>query len=155
MAGKQLSPEARLSGFLAKYLPATARQFRAARKLMKARLPGAIELVYDNWNWLVIGYSPTRRPSEAVFSLVGAPRWITLCFLRNGAILNDPQRLLRGTGKRIRNVRLEDAKDLEAPALAALIDQSLELTGFPFDPNTRGTLIIQSVSANQRPRRPE
>jgi hypothetical protein len=154
MVGTRPSPEAQLSGFLAKYLPATARQFRSARKLMLARLPGAIELVYDNWNWLVIGYSPTRRPSEAMFSLVGAPRWITLCFLRNGAILNDPQRLLRGSGKRIRNVRLEHAKDLEAPAIAALIDQSLELARFPFDPKAQGTLIIQSVSAKQRPRRP-
>jgi len=155
MAERRVSPESQLSDFLAKYLPATAREFRAARRIMRRRLPGAVELVYDNWNWLVIGYSPTGRPSDAIFSLVGAPRWITLCFLLNGARLKDANGLLRGSGKRVRSIRLEGgATDLETPAVAALMDQSLELAGFPFGATTKGKLVIQSIAARQRSRRP-
>lgn len=155
MAGSAPSPEAQLSGFLAKYLPATAKQFRAARKSMKKRLPGAIELVYDNWNWLVVGYSPNGKPSLAVFSLVATPKWVTLCFLLNGPRLKDPQKLLNGSGKRVRSVHLlGGAKDLEKPAIRALIDQALELAAFPFDAKAKGKLVIQSISAKQRWRRP-
>src|SRR5438445_5726672 len=51
------------------------------------------------------------RPSEAVFSVVLAPRWVSLCFLQ-GAKLPDPERLLRGGGKQVRNIRLEDRKSV-------------------------------------------
>jgi len=155
MAGMAPSPEKQLSGFMAKYLPSVAREFRAARKIMRKRLPGAVELVYDNWNWLVIGYSPNGRPLASVFSLVGAPRWITLCFILNGARLKDPKKLLRGSGSRVRSIQLlGGAKDLLKPDIARLMDQALELAGFPYDPKAKGKLVIQSVSAKQRPRRP-
>jgi hypothetical protein len=155
MAGAAPSPEKQLSGFLGKYSPEVAKEFRAARKVMKTRLPGAVELVYDNWNWLVIGYSPNGRPLSSVFSLVGAPRWITLCFLLNGPRLKDPRKLLRGGGKRVRSIQLlGGAKDLQKPEIAALIDQALELAGFPYDPKAKGKLVIQSISPKQRPRRP-
>ena len=41
-----------------------------ARAKLRKLLPGAIEMVYDNYNALVIGFSPTERPSDAVLSLV-------------------------------------------------------------------------------------
>ena len=131
MAGVPPSPEKQLSAFMAKYLPEVAREFRAARKIMRKRLPGAVELVYDNWNWLVIGYSPNGRPLASVFSLVGAPRWITLCFLLNGARLKDPRKLLRGSGRRIRSIQLlGGAKDLLKPDIAALMDQAWNSQAF-------------------------
>jgi hypothetical protein len=155
MAGAAPSAEKQLADFLGKYSPDVAKEFRAARKIMKKRLPGAIELVYDNWNWLVIGYSPNGRPLASVFSLVGAPRWVTLCFLLNGPRLKDTKKLLRGAGKRVRSVQLlGGAKDLEKPEVGALIDQALELAGFPYDPSAKGKLVIQSISPKQRPRRP-
>ncbi len=121
---------------------------------MKKRLPGAIELVYDNWNWLVVGYSPNGKPSLAVFSLVATPKWVTLCFLLNGPRLKDPQKLLNGSGKRVRSIRLlGGAKDLETPALRDLIDQALEHAGLPFDAKAKGKLVIQSISPKQRSRR--
>jgi hypothetical protein len=35
---------------------------------------GAIELVYDNYNALVIGYGPTERASDALIFLAVYPR---------------------------------------------------------------------------------
>jgi hypothetical protein len=149
----KLTPEKALAGFMAKYTPAIAREARAVRKKMRARLPGAVELVYDNYNWLVIGFGPNERPSKALFSIVLAPQWITLCFLQ-GARLRDPGGRLKGSGNQVRNIRLEGAHTLDEPGVEALIAQALELSPIPIDASVPGKLIIKSVSAKQRPRRP-
>lgn len=116
-------------------------------------MPGAVELVYDNYNWLVIGFGPSDRASEAVLSIILAPRWVTLCFL-HGASLADPQQLLRGSGKRVRNIRLAGVETLNQPAVRALIDQAVAQSPVPFDPKRPRRLSIRAVIARQRPRRP-
>ena len=147
------SPTRQLAEFLAKYAPELRREARAAIARMRARLPGAIELVYDNYNWLVIGYAPNERPSTAVFSLALAPRWVTLCFLRNGPQIPDPEGLLRGTGKQVRSVRLAAARDIDTPAIRKLMDHAIRLAGDPYDEGAPRRTIIKSISARQRPRR--
>ena len=148
------SPRAELEGFIAKYSPGVAREGRAALTKMRRLVPGAVELVYDNYNWLVVGFCPSERASDAVFSLVFTPRWISLCFLQNGPALSDPTGLLRGSGTRVRNVGLESAKDLDKPAVRSLIAEALARARVPIDGAGRSRLIIKSVSAKQRPRRP-
>jgi hypothetical protein len=150
---KPNSPEKQLDGFLDKYTPEIAAFARDALARLRDRLPGAVEMVYDNYNWLVIGFGPTERPSKAVLSLVLAPRHVTLCFL-HGAKLRDPQRRLRGSGKQVRNVRLETTDTLDEPAVAALIAAAVAAADPPFDPEEPRRLIIKSVSEKQRPRRP-
>src|SRR5262245_31588094 len=120
---------------------------------MRERLPGAVELVYDNYNALVIGFGPTERPSQAIFSVVVFPRWVTLCFLQ-GAKVPDPQRRLQGNGKQVRHIRLAAADDLDTPGVRDLITRALECASGPFDGTGDGRLIIKSISAKQRPRRP-
>ena len=149
-----LSAERQLAQFISKYTPAVAKEGRAALKAMTRLVPGATRMVYDNYNFLVIGYGPSERASDAVVSLAFTPRWITLCFLQSGTKLPDPQKLLRGSGSRVRNVRLSSAKDLSTPAVKALLAESLRRAGVPIDPKARGRLIIKSISAKQRPRRP-
>ena len=36
---------------------------------VRALLPGAIELVYNNYNALAIGFGPTERASDVIFSI--------------------------------------------------------------------------------------
>src|SRR5688572_16973057 len=64
-----LTPDEQVEDFIAKFTPPVASLTRAVLAKMRARLPGAVELVYDNYNALVIGFSPTERASEAVFSI--------------------------------------------------------------------------------------
>src|SRR3954451_2151473 len=99
------SPEERLQGFIDRFTPEIAARGRAALARMRARLPGAVELVYDNYNALVVGLGPTERPSDALFSIVVYPRHVSLCSL-TGASLDDPAGVLRGDGKLVRHVRL-------------------------------------------------
>src|SRR2546429_9478175 len=122
---KTQSPAKQLDGFIARYTPEIGAQARAALAKMRERLPGAVEMVYDNYNGLVIGFGPTDRPSEAVFSIVLFPRWVTLCFLQ-GAKVPDPQKRLRGNGKQVRHIRLDTADDLETPGVRDLLTRALE-----------------------------
>src|SRR3984957_9653525 len=148
-----------LDSFLAKYAPDVEAFARRALAMMRKLVPGAVEMVYDNFNWLVIGFSPTERPSEEIVSLVLPPGGVTLCFLQ-GAGLPDPARLLKGSGNVVRNIRLytsgvADAKVLDNPEVLSLINVALNRTKVPMPAKTRRKLIIRAVSAKQRPRRPE
>ena len=111
-AAADISPaeaERQLESFLEKYDPEVAAFARCALAKMRKLVPGAVEMVYDNYNWLVIGFSPSERPSEAIFSIVLPPRRVTLCFLQ-GAGLPDPAKRLEGKGNVVRNVRLYERK---------------------------------------------
>jgi hypothetical protein len=63
--------------------------------------------------------------------------------------------LLKGAGTTTRHIVLsEGAKTLASEGVSALIDQALAKAGYPFKPGTKGRIVIKSVSAKQRPRRP-
>jgi hypothetical protein len=147
------SAERQFAEFLAKYTPEIAARTGAIVTAMRARLPGALELVYDNYNALVIGFGPTEKSSEAIFSVVPYPRWVSLFFLQ-GATLDDPDRLLRGGGSVVRSVVLEDAAALHRPGMRRLIAAALEHAKVPLDPAQPRRMVIKSISAKQRPRRP-
>lgn len=121
---------------------------------MRALLPGAVQMVYDNYNALAIGFGPTERPSEAPFSIAAFPRRPSLCFLIHGAELTDPEGLLKGKGNQVRSIPVSDVATLDAPAVRALIDEALSRAGWQPKPGSPGRLIIKSISAKQRPRRP-
>ena len=151
-AEENAQAERRLKSFIGKFAPGHQVLIRAARKLLRRRFPTAFELVYDNYNFFVIGYGPTERPSECIVSLTGGASGIGLCFI-HGAGLPDPDGLLLGSGKQTRFIRLESAAVLARPGVSALIDAALTRTKKPFLTKGRPTLIIRSVSAKQRPRR--
>ncbi len=71
-----------------------------------------------------------------------------------GAELPDPQKLLKGSGKTARHIVLEDAADLDKPAIKALMKHALEGAAKPLDGANPGRIVIKSISAKQRPRRP-
>jgi len=149
---KPPSPTKQLAGCIAKFTPEMAKLIRAARAKMRKRIPQALELVYDNYNFFVIGYGPSEKAGDAIFSLAAQAKGLSLCFLQ-GARLPDPHRLLRGSGNVVRNIRLDAADTLDRPEVAALIAVALERAKSPLPPMGRHQLIIKSVSAKQRPRR--
>jgi hypothetical protein len=143
--------EKELRTFIAKFSPADQTRIRAARQFLRRQLAGAYELVYDNYNFFVIGYGPTDRPSEAVISLAAQANRLALCFL-HGAKLPDPEGVLRGGGRQVRNLPLETAADLERPEVQRLLREAFARAAAPLEGGS-GHLIIRSVSAKQRARR--
>ncbi|HET6898002.1 MAG TPA: hypothetical protein VFK70_06635 [Vicinamibacteria bacterium] len=138
---------------IARFDPAIQKVVRQARTRLRKRLPAAVELVYDNYNALVIGFGPSERASEAVMSIALYPRWVTLFFL-DGARLADPARRLKGSGTRVRHVVLGEVAVLDEPPVRALIRQALARADPPIDARARRRMAIRAVSAKQRPRRP-
>jgi hypothetical protein len=149
---KVKSEKSKLKRAIARYSPEIRAAANAALAKLRARLRGATELVYDNYA-LTIAFSPTDRPSHAVVGVTLYPRWINLGFME-GALLEDPEHVLAGSGSQFRHVRLADASDLDAPAISALIDQAVANAEAPFDPRRRPTISIRTVSAKKGPRRP-
>ena len=144
--------EKRLKAFIGKFAPSHQTLIRAVRKALRKRFPTAYEMAYDNYNFFVLGYSPTERPSDAIVSMAAGANGVGLCFIR-GASLPDPRELLLGAGKQTRFVRLESAADLGRPEVEALIAAAIAQSKSPLRSTGRVTLIIRSVSAKQRPRR--
>ena len=146
------SSEQQLKGFLAKFDPGVRKCAVAVLARMRAQLPGAHQLVYDNYNALAVGFSPTEKAGDGIFSIAVFPRWVTLFFLQ-GKALKDPKKLLKGEGARVRHLVLDAVSDLDAPAVRALMAQALKAAKVPLTAKRGGTLIIKSISAVQRPRR--
>jgi hypothetical protein len=141
-----------LDGFIAKFDSAVAGKIRSVRSKLRKRFPTANELVYDNYNFFVIGYSPTERPSDTIVSIAANAKGVGLSFYQ-GAKLKDPKGVLSGSGSQNRFIRLSEVELLEAPHVKALIAQAEQISKAPLAPSGRGKLIIRSVSEKQRPRR--
>lgn len=145
--------DAEIATFLAKYAPSVALELREARAKLCQQFPRGFELVYDNYNALVFGISPTERTADAFVSVAGYPKWVTLFFLQ-GAKLKDPGGILEGEGKQVRSIRLATTSDMEKPEVLALIAQAALPYQAAFSLAPVLSTVIKSVSARQRPRRP-
>ena len=82
--------EKQLQAFIAKFDAKDQRLIQAVRKALRKRFATANELVDDNYNFFVIGYSPTERPSDAIVSMAARANGVGLCFI-HGASLPDPK----------------------------------------------------------------
>jgi hypothetical protein len=145
--------EAELDTFIDRYSPEVAADARHALSFVRQRLPTATRMVYDNYNALVIGFGADARASDLIFSIALYPRYVTLFFAR-GAEVPDPHGLLEGSGKAVRHVKLRPVSRLESREVGALIDAALAIATPPLPVSGDGPLIIKSISAKQRPRRP-
>ena len=148
---RERTPEQHVREFMDRYDPAVSRVAKAARTKLRRLLPGALELVYDNYNALAIGFSPTESASDVIASIALYPRWVSL-FLMRGAVLPDPELVLRGSGSRVRHIVLESAAVLDTAPVRALVEVARATHPKALPRQTRRT-IIKSVSKKQRPRR--
>lgn len=144
--------EKQLTCFINKFDAKHRSLIRSVRKELRKRFPTANELAYDNYNFFVIGYGPTERPSDCIVSIAAAASGVGLCFI-HGASLPDPNRILLGEGNQTRFIRLESASRLNRPEVKALVAAAIAQSKTPLSPSGSGKLIIRSVSAKQRPRR--
>jgi hypothetical protein len=148
-----MTPKAELDIFIDKYTPEMARAMRRALAQMRKKCPGALELVYDNYNALAVGFATGERVADALFSIVAYPKWVSIFFFKT-LPLKDPSKRLAGSGTTTKHVVLDPKRALADPDVAALIDQALAKAGDPFAGGGRGRIVIKSISAKQRPRRP-
>jgi hypothetical protein len=145
MAAKRtVSPEeAYLQNAIGRYSPEVASTARAALKKLRKRFPGARQMVYDRRPSLPIGFAPTDTGS-AIFSIVLYARWVRF-FLLEGAVLDDPQGRLEGSGSQVRSLRLDPNADiLDDPYIEALMAQALREAGADLTTG-KGQVVLKSV----------
>ena len=145
--------EDQLKSFIGKFDAKDQQLIRAVRRALRKRFPTANELVWDNYNFFVIGYSPTERSSDSIVSIAARANGVGLCFI-HGAALPDPKKVLLGSGNQTRFIRLESAAVLARPEVEALFAAAIARAKTPLSAAGRRKVIIRSVSAKQRPRRP-
>ena len=153
MSADHSPAETQLASFLAKYTPEMEARATSILSRMNARLPGAVQMVYDNYNALAIAYGPSEKVSDAIFSIAIYPRWVSL-FFSKGAGLSDPDGLLQGTGSTYRHIVISSAEELDKPAIADLMERAIFAEEYPIIASGPGRLVIKSISAKQRSRRP-
>ena len=147
-----MTAQQQLETFLRKYDPAVAAEAKKSLAKLRKLIPNAVEMVYDNYNALVIGFCPGMRPSEAIVSIAVMPRWVSLCFLQAKGLL-DPEKRLEGKGNVARHIKMKSgAVTLDEPGVRALIEQALKRAKVPIPAGQKRQFIIRSVSAKQRPR---
>ena len=97
---------------------------RAARELVVSVWPDAVERIIGNDRTFRYGTGP--RMSDEVIYIAGFTSHANLGFYY-GAQLPDPHRLLEGTGKRLRHVKLRSPGDLDRPGLRELVQAAADL----------------------------
>jgi len=149
-----MTPRQQLDVLIDRFTPEVAAIARRALVKMRKLTPGSLELVYDNYNALAIGFSPTERAGDGIFSIALFPPHVSIFFLQ-GAKLPDPTRRFRGTGNVVRHIVLDDLVVFDAPDVRKLFELALARAKVKLDPKQRRKMIIKSISAKQRPRRPK
>lgn len=120
MTADRADAETQLSAFIFKFDAKDQRLIRAVRLAVRRWFPTANELVWDNYNFLVIGYSPTERPSDSIVSIAARANGVGFCFV-HGAALSDPKRIPLGSGTQTRFIRLDSVGVLARLEVEALI----------------------------------
>jgi hypothetical protein len=155
MEDKVPTPEAQLRSFIDRLNPENQKLFRSVRSAVRKRFPTANELAYDYSSFVVIAYSPTEQGIEGMLSIAGRADGVDLYFTK-GPQLPDPKKLLRGSAKQVRFIRLETARQLAHPDIKPLIDAAVRLASVPFPSKGKGKLIIKTnkmLAGKKKPRR--
>jgi hypothetical protein len=137
------TPAAQLQSFNDRFDPNHQKFISSVRAGLRKRFPTANELAYDYSSFFVIGYSPTDRGIESIVSMAARADRVDLYF-NNGPRLPDPKKLLRGSGKQTRFIRLETARQLADPDVEGLISAAVDLSSIPLATEGKGTLIIKT-----------
>jgi len=137
------APEAQLRSFNGRFDPNQQKVIRSIRAAVRKRFPTANELAYDYSSFFVISYSSTDKPYDAIVSIAARADRVELYF-SHGPQLPDPKRLLLGSGKQTRFIRLKSAKDLADPDVEAFIAAAVDSASVPMPSTGKGTLIIKT-----------
>ena len=147
-----MTPSKQVESFIRKFDPAVAKLARSVRRAMRKRFPTAVELVYDNYNALAMGFGSTERVSDVIVSIAVYARGVNLWFMY-GRSLQDPKKLLQGSGNQGAFIRVPDISVLSNPDVEALLNAATKRAKPPLPKNQRGYTVVKSVSVKQRPRR--
>src|SRR5262245_51514316 len=110
-----LKPPKDLLELLKRYDRAVQELTLALRQLVIEELAPCYEYIVEVYI-ISLNYGPTDRLKDAICYIGVQKNYVNLGFHR-GAELRDPQRILEGTGKQMRHVKIRNMPDLLQPAI--------------------------------------
>ncbi|MCE9525717.1 MAG: DUF1801 domain-containing protein [Planctomycetales bacterium] len=149
---RKLAPEAQLQSFLDRIDPQDQKLFRSVRAAVRKRFPAANELAYDYGHSVVISYSPTDHGIDGIVAISARATGVALYF-NQGPKLPDPNKLLQGSGKQARFVKVNAARQLADPDVEAMIAAAIDQAKVPLPSHGKGKLMIRGAAAKPRPSR--
>ena len=135
--------------FLSPYGPGITKLALAVRALVIAEAPEAAESIYDAYNAVTTGYSFTGRPGDAFIHIPVYARWVNLGF-NWGADLDDPRKLLQGSGRRIRHLRIADLRDLEKPEVREFVKAAVARAIRPDGEKPSRESVVRAIYPRKR-----
>jgi hypothetical protein len=92
------------------------------RDFVWAQYPQANELIFDNHDNIILGWSPTEKVGHASCAIVVDRTNNNVYFgFYDGAALTDPEKLLIGNGKRYRYIQIENINDFPQAYITQLL----------------------------------
>lgn len=122
------TPPKELLEFLRRYDPEIGDLTLSVRDFVLTELSPPHEYVLNVSYTVAMGYGPTDRVSDTVCMIGAYSSHVNLGF-NEGTELEDPHRLLQGTGKKIRHVRIKTEADLSHPGIRELLREAWQHAG--------------------------
>lgn len=108
-----------VDAFFATFPPEIHATSRILREMVCKSTPGAYEVLYAHHN--NVGYGLTQSYADRIVYICLLKDYVRLGFFYGGT-LSDPMRILVGTGKRLRHVKVYNAQEARNPALERLVE---------------------------------
>jgi uncharacterized protein DUF1801 len=121
-------PPKDLLDLLKPYDPGIQELTFALRQLILEELAPCCESIYELYI-VAIHYGPTHRMKDGICYIGVMKSHINLGFLRGNELV-DPQRILEGTGKQMRHIKIRSLEDLFRPAVRAYLQEACERAGY-------------------------
>jgi hypothetical protein len=100
---------------------------------------------------VALHYGPTHRMKDGICYIGVIKDHVNLGFLR-GSELADRQRILEGTGKQMRHIKIRNTADLFRPAIRTYLREACERAGYEVDPEKDRTVntVLKRKSSPRR-----
>lgn len=114
--------------------------------------PDTNELIYDNYNAVAFGWSPTDKAGDVFCSIAVCSDHVNFGFNR-GVDFPDPQKVLIGNGNQYRYLQVRDKDDFPEEYIKQLLDAAYEnsiVRMKPVKKPIKGETIVKSISPVKR-----
>lgn len=122
----------------------------ALRQLVLEELAPCCEYIVEVYIVSLL-YGPTHRMKDGICYIGVIRDHVNLGFIR-GSELADPQRILEGTGKLMRHIKIRTMADLLRPAIRAYLQEACERAGYEVSTETAKT-VTTAVKRKALPKR--
>ena len=110
--------------------------------------PDTNELIYDNYNAVAFGWSPTDKAGDVFCSIAVCSDHVNFGFNR-GVDIEDPAKMLLGEGSQYRFIRVRDKEDFPEWYMKELLEKAFlnSLSRMkPVKNPLKGETIVKSIS---------